>query len=627
MAEGVLGIAGGGSAALSQDVIDKLKEAESEARIAPIETKIETWDTEFTKMAEIKAANLDLIASFNDLTLDNTNNMFEKKSATTTGTAVSYDASDVSGLINGTTSVTVTQLAQKDVYQTGLITDTTALIDDGQTAGDMITIEVAGSPAYESTSISTNTSTDQVGVGEFTITPDGGDAITITTTDTTTWEELKDMINEDVNLTASFVGGRLSIAHADGETALIIADTSGDVTTDLGISRGRKFTTVDKSYENLATDINNNSKLNASVEQVGDSEYRLVIKSAESGTSSALTISQTGVDLNMNTTQTSTYFDSTSAIITDDASSIDIIVNGNLYTIDTQSRSLDDIKYLINNEATLNDEVLATVENGRLVLMNKESSTDYGINIVENNIDLGFSSAVVRAQNLNANIDGVAYDVSSNSITTQGSLTIIANELGDSSITISQDTGGILTSAQNVVEKYNTFVELVSTELNSTESSLQDKSALRLMQSSMKDILFSNYGSSEDKNIFSVGFSLDTSGFLSIDETTFNQAVSNDLEGLKTLFVGTHEDKGFATLLKTYTDALDGHEGALTNYDTNMTNRKTSLDAELLKETTMLDDKYALMAEEFAAYGALIATMEAQFNSLKMMIEQSVASN
>jgi alanyl-tRNA synthetase len=47
--------------------------------------------------------------------------------------------------------------------------------------------------------------------------------------------------------------------------------------------------------------------------------------------------------------------------------------------------------------------------------------------------------------------------------------------------------------------------------------------------------------------------------------------------------------------------------------------------ADLLKETTALDEKYQQMAEEFAAYGSLIATMEAQFGSLKMMMDQSTA--
>ncbi len=630
MAEGVLGIAGGGSSALNQDVIDQLKAAERKATVEPIETKVETWDTESLKMTEIKTANLELIASFNDLTLDNTTNMFEKKAATTTGTAVSYDASDVSGLINGTTSITVTQLAQKDVYQTGVVSDITALVDGGQVDGDMITIEVSGAPIYQSNNTSSDRSTDLVGAGEFTITPNGAGAITITTDATTTWDDLQEMINSDENLTASFVNNRLSVSHTDEETTLSIADTVGSVTTDLGMSRGRKFSTVDQTYEQLAQTINANSKVSASMEQVGDDSYRMVIKSGESGTANTLSISQSGIDLQIDTAQTSKYIVSTTADLEEinsglGSSSIDISIGVDSYNINTHWQSLDNVRDSINSEAGLQDLVSASIVNNKLVLSSKTGSD--GISITQNNIDLGFTSAIVQAQNLQATIDGVAYDVSSNSITTQGSLKITANELGDSSITISQDNGGILPSAQTMVEKYNAFATLIDTELNSTESSISDKSSLRLMKSNIKEMLFTNYGESDNLNLFSIGFSLDTSGHLSIDETEFGKAVSSDFDNLKALFVGTSENKGLATLLKTYTDSLDAMDGLLYQYDDSMTSRKTTLDDDLLKATTALDDKYQLMAEEFSAYGAIIASMEAQFSSLKMMIDQSMATS
>jgi flagellar hook-associated protein 2 len=621
MAEGVLGLAGGGSSALNQDVIDKLKAAERTAVVEPIENKLETWDEEFLKMAEIKASNLELIESFKNLSLNNTQNAFEQKVATTTGTAVSYDASDVSGLINGTTSISVTQLAQKDVYQTSIISDKTAQIANGNDPDDMITIQVAQAPVYQSSKTSTDTANDLVGAGEFTITPDGAGALTITTDATTTWDNLKDMINADINLTASFENGRLSIAHTDGETTLAIADTSNSntVASDLGISRGRKFTTVGKSYEDLAADINANSKLSSSVEQVGEDEFRLVIKSANSGTANALDISQDGVSLGMSSQMKSVAATNTATqILNGDDVGDKITIDG--IDFPTNSKSYELLADDINNNANFN----ASVVNNQIVISRVDGAD---LVITQTGVDLGFSSAIVSAQNLEATIDGVDYDVSSNSITTQGSLKITANELGDSSINIQQDTSSILTSVNNMVEKYNSFISLIDTELDNAESPIQDKSALRLMKSNIKDILFDNYGTTTDKNLFNVGFSLDKSGFLSIDETEFNKAISDDFDSLKELFVGTADNKGLTTLLETYTNSLDSIDGILYQYDNSMTSRKTTLDEELADEIETLDDKYSLMAEEFAAYGSLIASMEAQFGSLKLMIDQSTASS
>ncbi len=540
MAEGVLGIAGGGSAALNQDIIDKLKAADRKATVAPMEKRIEDWELESVSISAIKALNLELITSFKALSIDNPTNAFEQKTATTSGTSVNYDVDDVSALIEGTTNITVTQLAQRDVYQTAVFSDKTAQVDGGNDAGDKITIQIGSGAAIE-------------------------------------------------------------------------------------------FTTEGKTYEELATDISNNIGLNASVEQVGEGKFRLVIKSAESGIASALTITQEGVDLKIATTQISKSFSSTTSFLEETDSNIGnskitINVNSTNYDINTHNKSLEDIRDDINSKNGLNDDILAEIVNGKLILNNK-NAIEYNISVVEDNIELGFSSAVVQAQNLKTSIDGVAYNVSSNTITTQGSLKITANELGDSSITIRQDTSGVSKGAKDIVEKYNAMVLLVDMELNNPESTINDKSSLRMLKTSMKDILFGSYGANNDKNIFNFGFDLDKAGMLSVDETIFNTAVSTDLDSLQALFIGTAENKGLGTLLYTYTDGLDGFEGLLSNYDENMTARKATLDKDLENEIESLDAKYKLMAEEFAAYGSLIATMEAQFGSLKMMMEQSTSGN
>ena len=46
---------------------------------------------------------------------------FEQKTATTAGDSVSFDAADIKSLRKGTTNVDVTQLAQKDVYQSASV--------------------------------------------------------------------------------------------------------------------------------------------------------------------------------------------------------------------------------------------------------------------------------------------------------------------------------------------------------------------------------------------------------------------------------------------------------------------------------------------------------------------------
>ena len=50
---------------------------------------------------------------------------------------------------------------------------------------------------------------------------------------------------------------------------------------------------------------------------------------------------------------------------------------------------------------------------------------------------------------------------------------------------------------------------------------------------------------------------------------------------------------------------------------------------QITKETaeTTLDNKYSLMAQQYAAYGVIINQMEASFSGLKLIIGQSQSSN
>jgi flagellar hook-associated protein 2 len=298
--------------------------------------------------------------------------------------------------------------------------------------------------------------------------------------------------------------------------------------------------------------------------------------------------------------------------------------DGDKITIDGVDFSTVDKTYSsLADDIDANDNFNASIVNGQIVVTRVDGAD---MSITQTGVDLGFSSAVVSAQNLHATIDGVSYDTSSNKITTQGSLRITANSLGDSSITIRQDTSSIATNAHTLVDKYNAFINLVDGELNNQDSTISDKSSLRMMETSMKDMLYARYGENDDLNLFNFGFSVDKSGNLSIDDAKLSESVTNNYDDLKALFVGTPEQKGLGTLLATYTDNLDGYDGLLTQYDDSMTARKKVLDDDLKKAQDDLDAKYDLMAKQFADYGVIISQMEAEFSSLKMTIDQSTSS-
>lgn len=201
MADGILGLGTSGSVDLSSELLTKLKTAESTSVLDPITAEQEDTQAEIDALDEIQTMVTEFLDLVKDLDLFTSGtNIFNEISATTTGSSASFDATDSSNLDPGTISVNVTQLAQKDVYQSNTISSKTATLDSGT-----------------------------------------------------------------------------------------ISITIGEETYD--------FSTEGKTYETLVSEMGNYPDLNVSLEQVGDSSYRMIIKSSESGTSNAITISQSGVDL------------------------------------------------------------------------------------------------------------------------------------------------------------------------------------------------------------------------------------------------------------------------------------------------------------------------------------------
>ena len=148
MANGVLGLGSGQASALNSDLIEKLKTAERKSAVEPIEKRItnitgekETFSTVKTKVSEL----LGSIKPF-DLFISGGVTAFGQKSATTSGDSVTFDAADLQALKKGITTVNVSQLAQKDVYQSNAVDTTTkdAVINAG-----MLSIKAGSAVAEE----------------------------------------------------------------------------------------------------------------------------------------------------------------------------------------------------------------------------------------------------------------------------------------------------------------------------------------------------------------------------------------------------------------------------------------------------------------------------------------------
>lgn len=618
MADGILGLGSAGSASLNQDLIDKLKEAERKSTVEPIENDLEDWTKEQEKFQEIMTKSnelLDAIKPF-DLFASGGITAFDQKSANVTGSSVIFDAVDVSSIDQGTTTVNVSQLAQKDVFQTVSFSDKDEQIAGGNDSGDMLVLTQAGRPVYQSDVKIDSASTiiDPAG-GDITININGSDRV-FEITGTTTYKDLMNQIDADTDLSATItISGRLSISAEDESTELTITE---NISNTMGISRGEKFSTEGVTYDQLAKQINANSNYNATIETVGTDLSRLVIKSAETGLDNALEISQKGIDLGLST------YTSTSTINGADplADGLSITIDGETFT--TAGDDYNSFIAKIDASGTFS----ASLDGDKLVVK-REDGSDLEVTSDDLNLGLANNNHTLKAQNMLATVDGIDYDTSSNVIVVNGGLKITAVEVNEpgttSTISIQNDTSAIGTLLDDFVSKYNEFMELVNTELYSAESTMEDKSALRTVVQGIKETLFENYGSSDDLNVFNFGIEVDKTGYLSLDKAKFNEAVEDDIESLQSLFIGSAEKEGAGTSLKEYLDSLDSLDGLLYGYETSMNTRKSTLEENKEEAQETLDNKYAQLSSQFAAYTAIITQFENQFSGLKMMIEQSIS--
>ena len=304
-----------------------------------------------------------------------------------------------------------------------------------------------------------------------------------------------------------------------------------------------------------------------------------------------------------------------------------LIINGE--TFDTTNKTYKQLASEISEKTGMNAsfEQVGT-DKYRLIIKSEESglsnkltisgdaSTALGLDVLANNI--------LPAKDLIAKVDGVTYNVATNSLTVDG-LKITANKEGISSINITDDNTQVETQMKNFVTKYNELVALVESEAQSADSTLNDKSTLRGMVSQIKDKLFGSYGTTGDKSVFNFGIEIDKFGSLSVNTKLFNEAVQNDMAGLKDLFAGVAEKKGLGTVLKETLDAMTFTGGVLSGYEQDMQKRETTLNEEKTKAEKALNAKYEQLSLQFSSYGALINQMESSFSGLKLMIQQSTA--
>ena len=295
--------------------------------------------------------------------------------------------------------------------------------------------------------------------------------------------------------------------------------------------------------------------------------------------------------------------------------------------IDTTNMSYKDFSTKLN-ELGVNSSIEKSGNEYRMVIKSKDTGLENKISFNGELNTLGLNDEannVLKAKNLELKVDGIEYSNSTNNIVIDG-LKITAIKERNSIIDIKEDKTILTTLMKEFQTKFNEVNELLEKGIYDKSSNIENKSLLRDISNNLKNTLFRN-GNTTDQSIFNIGFSLnEKNGNLVFNEKEFEKAINENKSSIKDLFVGVPEKKGIATELEELI-SNSGITKQLLDYDLTILTKQDKLNKEKEEALKTIENKYQLMATQFAAYGNIINQMEASFSGFKMLIESSNRKN
>lgn len=202
---------------------------------------------------------------------------------------------------------------------------------------------------------------------------------------------------------------------------------------------------------------------------------------------------------------------------------------------------------------------------------------------------------------------------------------------GDSSnVNISLDKTPIVDEVQLLVDSYNELVtnlkDMTLSDVDSGKEGVFNNDAFVKSLSRELSAMMTQFLSGD--SLVNYGIDLSQDGIMSFKSSVLEAKIDSDPDAVKKFFSGsTDEDGNFtAGLFNTIDTKLTSYTGTnqlLSNYATALDTESQKFAESLESATKSLDERYAAMATRFAAYDAMISSINSQFSSIQMMIDQA----
>ena len=249
------------------------------------------------------------------------------------------------------------------------------------------------------------------------------------------------------------------------------------------------------------------------------------------------------------------------------------------------------------------------------------------------------------ASDASVTVDGLTYIRKTNAITdiVPGlTLNLKAVSSTPASISMARDTTDLKTKIKALVTAYNDFDNIIKettnpkSTLDTYGATLVSDSTVRMVRQQMRSLIFgvSSTPGTTYKSLSQIGFSLDQTGVLTLDETKLDTALLTGVDDVAKMFTGGYNKlSNYTTLpagiagdaVKKLTNLL-APTGVLLTKSDNANTENTKYREQLTKLQTRMDALLARYQKQFAAMDSMVGSVNSQKTSLKSTFDGMMAT-
>ncbi len=546
MASGTLASLGLGSEVLTSDTLEKLKAADESSRVKPYETKIETNTAKQKALTELTTKLASFQSAVSSLS-DSTSFGKRKVTASVTGDSAAATLTASSGVSVQNLSVNVSQIAQKDVYQSkGLGSESDRVLQTGQNPasftilqnGKEYTIKVEANTTYSDLADKINSATDGNVIAKLVSTGEKNTPYRFTLSSKETGTD---------NAITFFAGTKdaSGIYRESADATAILGNLGWNLKNSIDEADMSGFSFSGGSRVSGVTNLNDQIGQNIQftlwagdekfeIEAYSNESYQMLIDKVAAQTNDK-------VKITANKTTSGYTFNFAAG---DNASS------------STKIKIFDGSLDATTNTYKTDSNTSNFLQNTLKIGISKGFSLD----------DAGGNYQLKKAQDAEFTLDGVKMYRSSNAVSDIGAgITLNLLKAGEINFDIKQDSEGLTSAMEELVESYNELVNYLNevTAYDSetgTSGDLANVNEIKTLRNSINKILFSSQSiegksTDEDGNTvttnvlvsvldFGIGF-VDTTnsssrlGLMKFDSATFETKFAADPDFAEKFFAST----------------------------------------------------------------------------------------